>query len=114
MIKRNNRGKRYSETVIHNDTVYLSGMIAESSEGNIEEQSRETFDAIDAALASVNSNKSKLISMQCWISDFADFDGFNSAFDQWIDQCNLPVRATAQCALYDPRIKIEIVAIAAL
>lgn len=114
MIKRNNPSKYYSESVIQNETVYLSGMIAENYDADIKTQCEETFSAIDAALSAVGTDKSKLLSLQCWISDFIHFDGFNDAYDQWIDTDNLPVRATAQCALYDPRIKIEIIAIASL
>ncbi|SEL33441.1 Enamine deaminase RidA, house cleaning of reactive enamine intermediates, YjgF/YER057c/UK114 family [Colwellia chukchiensis] len=114
MINRNNPSKYYSQSVVHNDTVYLSGMIAENYQGDMTSQCQETFAAIDAALANAGTDKSKLLSLQCWISDFSYFDDFNDAYEQWLDADSLPVRATAECALYDPRLKIEIIAIAAL
>jgi enamine deaminase RidA (YjgF/YER057c/UK114 family) len=114
MINRKKPGKYYSETVIHDKTVYLSGMIADNYDADMASQCKETFAAIDLALNNVGTDKSHLLSLQCWISDFENFDCFNKMYEQWIDSENLPVRATAKCELYDPRLKIEIIAIASL
>ncbi len=89
--------KRYSKAVVHDSTVHLAGLIAETWDGDIAVQAREIFVQIDALLAAAHTNRSRLISLTCWIKDFADYDGFNAAYDLWIDPNALPARATGLC-----------------
>ena len=95
------------------DTIYLAGLIADTWDGDIAVQASEIFVQIDALLARAGSNRSQLISLTCWITDFDDYAGFNAAYDGWIDPDNLPARATVRADLLDPRLRIEIMAIAA-
>lgn len=98
LIKRHNPSKYYSESVIHNNTIYLSGMIADDYNSDITTQCKETFQTIDLALSKAGTGKSRLLSLQCWISDFSYFEEFNEAYYKWVNHEYLPVRATAQCA----------------
>ena len=61
-----------SGIVVHGDTIYLAGQVGHSG-GDIKTQTQEILDNIDAQLASVGSNKSKILSANLWITDFADF-----------------------------------------
>jgi enamine deaminase RidA (YjgF/YER057c/UK114 family) len=88
-------------------------MIAETWDGDITVQAHEIFAQIDAALEACGSGRSALISMTCWISDFADYPAFNTAYDSWIDTQALPARATVRAELLDPRLRLEIMAVAA-
>jgi len=105
---------RYSKVVKHAGTVYLAGLIAETWDADIATQSQEVFGQIDALLAVAGTDKSKLLSMTCWIADFADYGVFNETYDGWIDAGNLPARATVRAELLDPKLKIEIMVTAAL
>lgn len=50
-ITRIHTAKRYSEIVIHRDTVYLAGQLADDFSGDITEQTRQTLANIDRFLA---------------------------------------------------------------
>ena len=104
---------QYAKSVIHGDTVYLAGLIADNWDLDITGQSREIFNEVDELLASAGSSKSKILFMQVFIATFEDYAKFKEAFAQWIDPGNLPARATVQAELLDPKLKIEITTIAA-
>ena len=49
-ITRLDPGKRMSQAVKHNNTVYLAGQVANDPNGSIEQQTREVLAAIDKLL----------------------------------------------------------------
>ena len=113
-IKRIEPGKRMSEAVIHGNTLYLAGQVATDPNAGIEEQTRQVLAAIDAVLAKAGTNKSNVLSMQVCLNNIADFAAMNSVYDTWIDPANPPTRATIEARLADPRLKVEMIAVAAL
>jgi len=113
-ITRYEPGKRFAQAVRHNDTLYVAGQVAETLTGSVEVQTREVLAKIDGLLASAGTDKSKLLSMNVYLSNIADFDAMNAAFDEWIDTANLPARATVEARLADPNLRVEITAVAAL
>lgn len=113
-IRRLESGKHYSNIVVHANTVYLAGVIADNFDLDISGQSKQCFLEIDRLLKIAGSDRAKLLSVRCYIANFNDFTSFNSEYDDWIDSLNLPARATVQACAYDKRIKIELVVIAAL
>lgn len=113
-IKRLESGPRMSKVVVHGDTVYLSGQVADDLNGSVGQQTREVLAKIDTLLASVGSSKSKLLSVTIWLSDMAGFAEMNAVWEKWIDPANPPARATGESALARPELKVEILVIAAL
>ena len=113
LIERQEVLQRYSQVVKYQDTVYLSGVVPTDLNAGMEEQASEVFAKIDQLLATAGASKSTLLSMQCFVSSFDEFDAFNTVYDSWIDPEAKPARATVEAALYDPRVKVEIVCIAA-
>ncbi|MEJ5219894.1 MULTISPECIES: RidA family protein [Rhodobacterales] len=114
IIERLDLTPRYSKIVKRGDIVYLAGLIAETWDADIAIQSQEVFNQIDELLAKAGTNKSRLLTMTCWIADFADYGVFNETYDGWIDTQNLPARATVKAELLDPTLKIEIMVTAAV
>jgi len=113
-IKRIEPGKRMSEAVIHGNTVYLAGQVANDYNAGIEEQTRQVLAAIESALAKAGTDKAHILSMQVCLNNIADFAAMNSVYDAWVDQSNPPTRATIEARLADPRLKVEMIAVAAL
>jgi enamine deaminase RidA (YjgF/YER057c/UK114 family) len=107
-------GPRLSEMAIHNGTVYLAGQVPEDASLDIEGQTRQVLAAIDALLARAGTDKTKLLMVQIFIADMADFEGMNRAWDAWVPAGHTPPRATVQAALANPAWRVEIVATAAL
>jgi enamine deaminase RidA (YjgF/YER057c/UK114 family) len=113
-IDRHETGPRMSKAVIHGDTVYLAGIVADSPKGkSMAEQTRNILSQIDGFLAMAGTNKTKLLSANIWISDMAHFAEMNSVWDAWVSPGNTPARATVEANLASPDYKVEIMVVAA-
>jgi len=113
-INRHGAGPRMSAAVVHGNTVYLAGMVAEDPSADIKGQTEQVLKRIDAALKSAGSDKSKLLSAQIFITDMRNFADMNSVWDAWVDKGNTPARATVQAGLANPKMLVEIMVVAAV
>ena len=113
-IERHEIGPRMSKAVIHGDTVYLAGIVADSPKGkSVAEQSKNILSQIDGFLALAGTDKTKLLSANIWIADMANFPEMNSVWDSWVSAGNTPARATVEAKLASPDYKVEIMVVAA-
>ena len=103
-----------SQVVVHNNTVYLAGIVADDRSADMKEQTQQVLAKIDSYLAEVGVDKSKLLSAEIWISDMSLFGEMNAVWDNWIDPNNPPTRACGQVPLAHPDFKVEIIVRAAL
>jgi enamine deaminase RidA (YjgF/YER057c/UK114 family) len=114
-IKRYHPSTRYSEACVHGNTVYLSGQIADVTEGrDCADQARQVFAYIDTLLAEVGSDKSKLLQATVWLKDMSDYDAFNAEWDAWLAGAPPPVRACVQARLANSGYLVEVMVVAAL
>ena len=103
-----------SKAVIHGDTVYLPGIVADSPKGkSVAEQTKNILSQIDGFLALAGTDKTKLLSANIWITDIANFAEMNSVWDSWVSPGNTPARATVEAKLASPDYKVEIMVVAA-
>src|ERR1700751_2106268 len=110
-IKYIGAGARYSKAVVHGDTVYLAGQVADKSAGqSVTEQTKEILAIIDSLLAEAGTDKSKLLSVSIWRADMASFGELNAVWDTWVVPGHLPARATVESKLVAPQYKVEIAA----
>jgi len=113
-IERKEVGARMSQAVVHGDTVYLAGVVAHANKGkSVTEQTKEIVATIDKHLASVGSDKSKLLSANIWITDMAKFAEMNAVWDAWVSPGNTPARACVEAKLAAPDYHVEIMVTAA-
>jgi enamine deaminase RidA (YjgF/YER057c/UK114 family) len=113
-IQRFHSGPRMSEMVVHNDTVYLAGQIADdASTADVTEQTAQVLRQIDALLAEAGTDKSKILSATIFLSNMASFGAMNKAWDAWVDPKNPPARATVEARLAGPEYHVEIQIVAA-
>jgi enamine deaminase RidA (YjgF/YER057c/UK114 family) len=112
-IQRVHPGPRMSEMVIHNETVYLSGQIADDGSTDVESQTRDVLRQIDALLAEAGTDKSKLLTATIYLADIGTFAEMNKAWDAWVDPANAPARATVEARLAAPEYLVEIQVVAA-
>ncbi len=105
--------KRYSEIVIHNGTVHLAGQLADDYDGDIREQTRQTLANIDRYLAEAGSDKTRILSVTIYLKDMADYAGLNEVYDAWVAEGASPARACVEGKLYDPRVLVEMMVVAA-
>lgn len=107
-------GIRMSQIIIHNDTVYLSGEVANNTNADIKEQTREVLASIDDTLAKAGTSKENILSAQIWLPDISEIAQMNEVWDAWVVPGRPPVRACVQATLGNPDWKLEIMVIAAL
>ena len=113
-IQRIDVGPRLCEMTIHNGTAYLAGQVPEDTSLDARGQTAQVLGSIDALLARVGSDKTRILSVQIFLADLADYDAMNQAWDEWVPQGHTPARATVQAKLANPAWKIEIVVTAAV
>jgi enamine deaminase RidA (YjgF/YER057c/UK114 family) len=114
MIQRFEIGKRLSEMAVYNGTIYLAGQIAEDTSVDIQGQTKQVLDSIDALLAQAGSDKSKILHAQIFLPDLGDFAAMNEVWEAWVVPGHTPTRATVQAGLANPKWKIEVVVTAAV
>lgn len=107
-------GPRMSKAVVHGDTVYLAGQVADKAAGkSVAEQTTEILGLIDGFLAEAGSDKSKLLMVNIWLSDMSTFAEMNAVWDAWVVPGQTPGRATVEAKLAGPQFTVEIAVIAA-
>lgn len=113
-IQRLRTETRYSEIVIHNGTVYLTGQLADDFAGDIDRQTRETLATIERFLGEAGTDKSHLLAVTVHLADMADYAGMNAVWDAWLPAGCAPARVCVEARLYDPRARVEMTVVAAL
>lgn len=113
-ITRMETKKRMSRIVIHNDTVYLCGQVAEDATRGIEEQTRTMLAKVDDLLARAGSSKKHLLSATIYIKDMDLFAQMNDVWDAWVPEGHAPARACVAARMARPELLVEISVIAAI
>ena len=113
-IKRFETGARMSQAVVHGDTVYLAGIVANNAGGeSVTKQTQDVLATIDSHLAKAGSDKSKLLSATIYLTDMKTFAEMNAVWDGWVSAGNTPARATVEARLASPQYSVEIMVTAA-
>lgn len=81
---------RWSDVVIHNQTLYYT------------------------VLEKQGSDKSRILDATIFLANKDDFAAMNKAWDAWVVAGHAPVRCTVQATLMKPEYKVEIKIIAAV
>ncbi|WP_211455422.1 RidA family protein [Collimonas antrihumi] len=112
-IQRIDTVKRRSEVVIHDNTIYIGGQVADNTSGDIGAQTSAILANIDRLLAQAGSDRKQLLSVRILLADIADYAGMNAVWDEWIPLGYAPTRACTLQQLINPGWRLEIIAIAA-
>jgi enamine deaminase RidA (YjgF/YER057c/UK114 family) len=104
---------RMSRAVIHQGVIYFAGIVADSTDDDIHDQTKNILHKIESVLEEVGSDRSKLLSVTIYLRDMADFESMNAIWDAWVIPGQAPARATVQAALANPKYLIEISVVAA-
>jgi enamine deaminase RidA (YjgF/YER057c/UK114 family) len=112
-ITRHHTNQRMSQIVIHGDTIYLAGQVANDAGADITEQTRQVMQKVDALLTEAGSDKTKILSAQIWISNIGHFAQMNEVWDAWIAEGHAPARACIEARLASPDLLVEVGIIAA-
>jgi enamine deaminase RidA (YjgF/YER057c/UK114 family) len=113
-IQRFEVGPRMSQCVVHGNTVYTAGQVAQGARGaSVADQTRDILATIDKLLAQAGTDKSKLLTANIWLTDIATFEQMNQVWDAWVTPGNPPARACVESKLAHPDYTVEIMVSAA-
>lgn len=113
-IQRYETGARMSRAVVHNNTVYLCGQVAEDRTANMTEQTRTMLAKVDKLLASVGSDREHLLSATIYVKDMSLFAEMNAVWDNWVPAGHAPARACVEAKMATPELLVEISVVAAV
>lgn len=112
-INRIKAGPRMSMAVVHGDTVYVAGQVADDAGADVGGQTKQILAKIDALLAEAGTDKTRILSANIWLRDIGTFALMNAVWDGWVAPGNTPARATVEAKLASPNLLVEIAVIAA-
>jgi enamine deaminase RidA (YjgF/YER057c/UK114 family) len=113
-IQRIDPGPRMSEASVYGDRIYCSGMIPEDTNLDVTGQVKQALAEIDSLLARGGSDKTKILAATIWLADIGDFAAMNAVWDAWVVPGRTPARATVEAKMNDPKMKVEIMVVAAI
>jgi len=111
-IQRHGSTRRYSDSVVHNGTVYLVE-VPSNLDADITGQTENLLASIECLLAQAGSDKSRLLMATIYLADMADYGAMNAVWDAWLPEGSAPARACVQARLANPEFRVEIVLTAA-
>lgn len=112
-------GGPYSQAVIHNSIVYVSGQGAVDPEtnmiqiGNIEMEAEMALSNLKIILEDAGSSMEKLLTVTVYLKHMNDYDGFNTVYKQLVPE-NRPARTCIQAGDLPFGTRVEITATAYL
>jgi len=110
-------GGPYSQAIIHNGLIYISGQGAVNTQtnqvslGTIEEESELALENIRIILEEAGSSLSKVLQVRVYLLDMKEYSRFNEVYKRYF-QTDPPARTCIQAAKLPFGIRVEIDAIA--
>lgn len=104
-----------SRAIRAGDFVYLTGQIpmrdgAPMTTGTIEEQTRVVLEDIKKTLTEAGCALSDVVKAMVWLTDRADFPGFNAVYSEFFPHQPPARSAVVTDLLVDVRVEVEVVA----
>ena len=111
----NGRHLSLSRAIRAGDFVFLTGQIPfrdgkPMTGGTIEDQTHAVLDEIKTTLAEANCQLSDVVKTMVWLTNRADFPGFNTVYAEYFPDDPPTRSAVVNDLLVDVRIEIEVIA----
>jgi enamine deaminase RidA (YjgF/YER057c/UK114 family) len=103
-----------SQAVVHGNTVYLAGQVADDTSADVTGQTRQVLSSIDRLLAAAGTDKTRILAATVYLADIGTFAAMNAAWDAWVAPGHAPARATVEAKLAAPAYRVEIVVTASV
>ncbi len=113
-VKRMETSRRMSKIVIHSNTIYLCGQVAEDGSLPIGPQTESMLERVDTLLKQAGSDREHILSATVYLKDIRDFEGMNAVWDQWVPEGHAPARACVEARLAREDLLVEVSVTAAL
>lgn len=112
-ITRIDTARRMSKIVIHNETIYLCGQVADNTDEGIGPQTANMLAKVDDLLKQAGSDREHILSATIYLKSMQDFSSMNEEWDNWIPSGHAPARTCVEAAMARPDLLVEISVIAA-
>jgi enamine deaminase RidA (YjgF/YER057c/UK114 family) len=112
-IQRHGTTRRYSDSVVHNGTVYLVE-VPSNLDDDITAQTANLLASLEQLLSQAGSEKSCLLMVTIYLADMADYNAMNAVWDNWLAEGSAPSRACVQARLANPKYRVEMALTAAI
>ncbi len=112
-------GGHYSHVCVAGDQVFISGQLPIQPDGtqltdrSFEEQARQVLENVDACLACVDLDRTRLTQVRIYVTDINNWPRFNELYASWIGE-HRPARAVAGVAELHFGFGVEVEAVALL
>jgi len=113
-VRRIGPGPRSSEATVHDESIYLSGVVPADTSEDITGQTRQVLTKVKTLLEKAGSARTNILSALIFLADMDDYAAVNAVWDDWIVAEASPARTVVQAKPSDPKAKIEIMVVAAL
>ena len=115
-LKRYRTAKRMSQIVevpAGATMLHFAGQIASDRTLDLEGQTRDILEKLDAMLAEAGSDRTRIVSAMIWLSDIRNRHVFNPIWDAWVPEGAAPARACVEARLAEASdlVEIQIVAV---
>lgn len=110
---------RYGVTQRWSDAVVVGGLgyfveVPDNAVASPAEQIQQVFQQVEARLAQIGSDKSRLVQVLVYLPYPEDLGIFNALWDEWIPAGHAPSRACTHPQLAAPGYRVELVLTAAV
>ena len=106
-IHRINPCKRWSDVTVFNGIATFTEVADTDTSADIKGQVEQIFNQAEASLSLVDSDKSRILAVTIYVTDFANMDVLNDVWDSWFPQDCAPSRACVKVELVDPNLLVE-------
>jgi enamine deaminase RidA (YjgF/YER057c/UK114 family) len=110
-IVRLGSASRWSDVVIHAGVARWVE-VAEDFAGDTASQITQVLQQIDATLAQIGSDRTRLLEVLVFLADLDDAAVLNLLWDAWVPRGNAPIRACVAARL-GPQCRVEMIVVAA-
>lgn len=110
----------YSQAVLKNDTLYISGQIAfdprtgDLITDTIEKETKQVMENLKAVLEAAGMTFENVVKASIFVKDMNDFANINTIYGSYLNEETAPARETVQVAGLPKNVNVEISMIAVL
>ena len=97
-IKRYGHSSRWADVVVHRGVAHWVE-VAEDASLDARGQTAQVLAQVDATLAGIHSDKTRLLQVLVYLADGGDAATFDELWDAWVPDGHPPVRAMFQAGL---------------
>lgn len=106
-IHRINPCKRWSDITVFNGIATFTEVADSDTTADIKGQVEQIFDQVETSLSLIDSDKSRILAVTIYITDFANLDALNEIWDSWFPEGCAPSRACVKAELVDSDLLVE-------